>query len=557
MTSKPFARFEKWLDLMKKKDLEATQKKKKQRTNIPPIRKNNDKFNLKKQSNTKKTEKKQKNVKSNKQKIENFTEPTVEEIISTSSEEEEIPVKKEPEKNKRISSYDYDGWDKLIYEEKKKKKLIDEALEHKAKGNKSYGSKKWKEAITHYTKAISIYDGDHIFYSNRAACYLKIKMYKSAEEDCTRALQIDPKFIKAWFRRGLARKNLKNYRFAIKDFKKVLKLQPENQAPVKEILAINKLIKQDNPLNSNPKTNSSKQTKEKAKPNPQKSVKTNHSNSKKIENERKQLENIQEQLLGLNITPLKQIDPKQANKPQIQVIDNNENEDQNVKQNKKKKEKSSSLKTENKIINEKEIKKVTTNKTIEQNYNNKNTNDQQTTANTTTTATKIKTIPNKKNDNKTDKENPKKQQTSKVAQLKPIEVSIPSTSPKTFFEFEKIWRQFSQIQNEETKLDSKNKYLEIINPQLLPKIFQNSFSVEYFVEILEILQYRFKMNQSPNDSMKSNINKILYYISQIPRFSMAFMFLSRKEKQILTEIIGKTNIQKNDLYLKVRKLYKM
>ncbi|KAJ3427486.1 RNA polymerase ii-associated protein [Anaeramoeba flamelloides] len=548
MTSNSFARFEKWLDLMKKKDLEATQKKKNQRTNIPPIRKNNDKFNLKKQTNTTKTEKKQK--------IENFTVPTVEEILSTSSEEE-ITVKKEPEKKKRISSYDYDGWDKLIYEEKKKKQLIDEALEHKAKGNKCYGSKKWKEAITHYTKAISIYDGDHIFYSNRAACYLKIKMYKSAEEDCTRALQIDPKFIKAWFRRGLARKNLKNYRFAIKDFKKVLKLQPENQASVKEILAINKQIKQENPLNTSQKTNSSKQTKAKAKPNTQRNAKTNNSNSKKIENERKQLEKIQEQLLGLNVTPLKNIKQKQVNKPQIQVIDKNENEDEKLKQNKKKKEKPPSLKTENKIINEKENKKVTTNKKTEQNYNNtkKNTNDQQTTANNTTTPNtkKTKTTPN----NKTDKENPKKQQTSKVAQLKSIEVSIPSTSPKTFFEFEKIWRQFSQIQNEDTKLDSKNKYLEIINPQLLPKIFQNSFSVEYFVEILQILQYRLKINKSPNESMKSNINKILYYISQIPRFSMAFMFLSRKEKQILTEIIGKTNVQKNQLYLKVRKLYKM
>ncbi|KAJ3427422.1 RNA polymerase ii-associated protein [Anaeramoeba flamelloides] len=553
MTSNSFARFEKWLDLMKKKDLEATQKKKKQRTNIPPIRKNNDKFNLKQQTNTTKTEKKQKNVKSNKQKIENFTVPTVEEILSTSSEEEEITIKKEPEKKKRISSYDYDGWDKLIYEEKKKKKLIDEALEHKAKGNKCYGSKKWKEAITHYTKAISIYDGDHIFYSNRAACYLKIKMYKSAEEDCTRALQIDPKFIKAWFRRGLARKNLKNYRFAIKDFKKVLKLQPENQASVKEILAINKQIKQDNPLNSSQKTNSSKQTK--AKPNLQKNVKINGSHSKKLENERKQLERIQEQLLGLNVTPKQNIKQKQVNKPQIQVIENNKNEDENLKQNKKKKEKPSSLKTENKIINEKEIKKVITNKTIEQNYNNKNTKDQQTTENTITTpnTTKTKTIQNKK----TDKEKLKKQQTPKVAELKSIEVSIPNTSPKTFFEFEKIWRQFSQIQNEETKLDSKKKYLEIINPQLLPKIFQNSFSVEYFVEILQILQYRLKINKFPNEFMKSNINKILYYISQIPRFSMAFMFLSRKEKQILTEIIGKTNVQKNELYLKVRKLYKM
>lgn len=43
----------------------------------------------------------------------------------------------------------------------------------------------------------------------RALCYLALKQYKEAVQDCTEALRLDPKNVKALYRRAQALKELK------------------------------------------------------------------------------------------------------------------------------------------------------------------------------------------------------------------------------------------------------------------------------------------------------------------------------------------------------------
>lgn len=43
----------------------------------------------------------------------------------------------------------------------------------------------------------------------RALCYLTLKQYKEAVQDCTEALRLDPKNVKALYRRAQALKELK------------------------------------------------------------------------------------------------------------------------------------------------------------------------------------------------------------------------------------------------------------------------------------------------------------------------------------------------------------
>merc|ERR1712154_74819 len=59
-------------------------------------------------------------------------------------------------------------------------------------------------------------------------------MGKGAELDCNKCIELDSSQIKAWFRRGLARKALKKYNKSLQDFQTVLNLDPNNKAAKKE-----------------------------------------------------------------------------------------------------------------------------------------------------------------------------------------------------------------------------------------------------------------------------------------------------------------------------------
>ncbi|KAM5313671.1 sperm-associated antigen 1 isoform 2-T2 [Glossophaga mutica] len=59
---------------------------------------------------------------------------------------------------------------------------------------------------------------------NRALCYLKLCQFEEAKQDCDQALQIDNGNVKAYYRRALAHKGLKDYEKSINDLNKVLLL---------------------------------------------------------------------------------------------------------------------------------------------------------------------------------------------------------------------------------------------------------------------------------------------------------------------------------------------
>ncbi|KAI8009544.1 RNA polymerase II-associated protein 3 [Camellia lanceoleosa] len=47
-----------------------------------------------------------------------------------------------------------------------------------------------------------------VAYANRAMAYLKMRRFQEAEDDCTEALNLDDRYIKAYSRRSTARKEL-------------------------------------------------------------------------------------------------------------------------------------------------------------------------------------------------------------------------------------------------------------------------------------------------------------------------------------------------------------
>lgn len=105
---------------------------------------------------------------------------------------------------------------------------IEEANKFKALGNESFTKKDYDEAIKHFTKAIELNPNDHVFYSNRSACYASLGKFEEALEDATKCVNIKPDWAKGYTRKGLAEYYLALYDEAEATYKKGLELEPSN-----------------------------------------------------------------------------------------------------------------------------------------------------------------------------------------------------------------------------------------------------------------------------------------------------------------------------------------
>lgn len=107
------------------------------------------------------------------------------------------------------------------------------AAEAKKKGNDEFQAKNFKEAIKHFTEAIKHDPSDHVFFSNRSACYASLENYDKALEDGAECVRLKPDWPKGYTRKGLAEYFLQKYDDAAETYKAGLKLAPED-ATLKE-----------------------------------------------------------------------------------------------------------------------------------------------------------------------------------------------------------------------------------------------------------------------------------------------------------------------------------
>merc|ERR1719387_2516206 len=102
----------------------------------------------------------------------------------------------------------------------------------KAKGNTEFQAKNYEEAIKHFTEAIGHDPNDHVFYSNRSACYASSSPpdYGKALSDGEKCVSLKPDWPKGYSRKGLAEFNLGKLPEAEATYAAGLELAPADAA---------------------------------------------------------------------------------------------------------------------------------------------------------------------------------------------------------------------------------------------------------------------------------------------------------------------------------------
>lgn len=122
----------------------------------------------------------------------------------------------------------------------------------KNKGNEEFKLKNYDKAISYYTEAIASKGDEAVAHTNRALCYINLKKYLEAKDDCDKALSLDPTSVKAYYRRATVMKELLRFEQAIEDLKKVSSLDPNFTLATRELEDLQNVIREDKRIELEP-----------------------------------------------------------------------------------------------------------------------------------------------------------------------------------------------------------------------------------------------------------------------------------------------------------------
>ncbi|VDO64670.1 unnamed protein product [Heligmosomoides polygyrus] len=100
-----------------------------------------------------------------------------------------------------------------------------EAMRLKEEGNICFREKRYHKAIDFYTQSLQV-ELLAAVLGNRAQCYLNLERWSEAIMDCNKALELDPKFGKALYRRAQALKKIGLKSSAVEDLDRCLQIAP-------------------------------------------------------------------------------------------------------------------------------------------------------------------------------------------------------------------------------------------------------------------------------------------------------------------------------------------
>ncbi|XVE50923.1 hypothetical protein DITRI_Ditri01bG0202300 [Diplodiscus trichospermus] len=113
--------------------------------------------------------------------------------------------------------------------------FLKRAHELKEEGNKKFQNKDYAAALKDYDNALRLIPKTHpdraVFHSNRAACLMQMKPidYDTVIAECTMALQVQPRFVRALLRRARAFEAIGKYEMAMQDVQLLLGADPNHK----------------------------------------------------------------------------------------------------------------------------------------------------------------------------------------------------------------------------------------------------------------------------------------------------------------------------------------
>ncbi|XP_072119785.1 tetratricopeptide repeat protein 1 isoform X2 [Mobula birostris] len=115
--------------------------------------------------------------------------------------------------------------------EEEKKRRQSESLTLKEVGNEQFKKGEYPEAENSYTEALGICPACHqkdrsILYSNRAAARMKLGNKEDAISDCTKAIELNPNYIRAFLRRAELYEKTEKLDEALQDYKTIVEKDP-------------------------------------------------------------------------------------------------------------------------------------------------------------------------------------------------------------------------------------------------------------------------------------------------------------------------------------------
>nr|XP_058148693.1 hypoxia-inducible factor 3-alpha isoform X4 [Dasypus novemcinctus] len=105
-------------------------------------------------------------------------------------------------------------------------------------------AKDYENAVKFYSQAIELNPSNAIYYGNRSLAYLRTECYGYALADATRAIEIDKKYIKGYYRRAASNMALGKFRAALRDYETVVKVKPHDKDAKMKYQECNKIVKQ-------------------------------------------------------------------------------------------------------------------------------------------------------------------------------------------------------------------------------------------------------------------------------------------------------------------------
>ncbi len=125
------------------------------------------------------------------------------------------------------------------------------AAELKAQGNARYKAGDYFEAIRLYGRAICYCPLEEIhshsravFHSNRAACHIAVGHHERCVDDCTVAIDLDPRYVRALMRRAKAYEKLERLEEAVEDLNAAVAVDSSYAPALQEQRRVNQLYQE-------------------------------------------------------------------------------------------------------------------------------------------------------------------------------------------------------------------------------------------------------------------------------------------------------------------------